>query len=195
MPSARSRGRSEASPRSCEERDTCAPSLDRSRRRRSSPTGRGRWRASSSLPRSSSRSTRQPASWSPISSDVPAAVGEVISLREPVEEPHAVRRPHHRLDDREGDRRRRRAAARSRGHLQPPAGADAARDRRHDPLRPRHPRHEVADEGGVPANSPYNSRRHGIAAHPDNQPRSAVDEGSGDPATVPTSTTSASPAR
>ena len=66
-----------------------------------------------------------------------------------LEEPHALRRPDHRVDDREGDRHPARTAARLGGDLQPAAPPDAARDRRDDPLRPRHPRHGVADEGGA----------------------------------------------
>ena len=49
--------------------------------------------------------------------------------------------------------------ARGGGHLQPAAQSHAARDRRHDSLRARHPGHEVADEGGARSSTPYNSRR------------------------------------
>ena len=56
----------------------------------------------------------------------------------------AIRRPDHRLDGREGDDRARRAAARGGRDLQPAEGADAARDRRNDPLRARRPRHRGA---------------------------------------------------
>ena len=65
------------------------------------------------------------------------------ALRED-EAPDAVRRPDHRVDGREGDARARRAAARGRGDLQPAEGPDAARDRRHDPLRARRPRYRGA---------------------------------------------------
>ena len=51
------------------------------------------------------------------------------------EEPDAVRRADHRVDGREGDARARRAAARRRGDLQPPARAHAARHRRDAALR------------------------------------------------------------
>ena len=44
-----------------------------------------------------------------------------------LEEPHALRRPHHRVDDRARGRRAARAEARRRGRLQPATGGDAAR--------------------------------------------------------------------
>ena len=55
------------------------------------------------------------------------------------QEPDAVRRADHRVDGREGDARAGRAAARRRGHLQPPARAHAARHRRDAALRAAHP--------------------------------------------------------
>ncbi len=61
-----------------------------------------------------------------------------------LEEPHAVRRPDHRVDDREGDRRSRGAPARRGGDLQPAAQPHAARDRRDDPLRPQRAGHRAA---------------------------------------------------
>ena len=60
------------------------------------------------------------------------------------EEPDAVRRADHRVDDREGGAGAARAAARRGGDLQPAARADAARDRRDDPLRARRPADRVA---------------------------------------------------
>ena len=60
------------------------------------------------------------------------------------EEPDAVRRPDHRLDDREGDDRSRGARQGRRRDLQPAEGGDAARDRRDDPLRARHSRNRGA---------------------------------------------------
>ena len=38
--------------------------------------------------------------------------------------------------------------------IQPAAQPDAARHRRHDPVRPRHPGHRVVDEGGAPLRLP-----------------------------------------
>ena len=64
---------------------------------------------------------------------------KVEPLVREAEEPDAVRRADHRVDGREGDARAERAAARRGRHLQPPAPAHAARDRRDAAVRARHP--------------------------------------------------------
>ena len=87
-----------------------------------------------------------------------------------VEEPDPVRRPHHRLDDREGGAGAEGAATRRRGDLQPAPPGYAARHRRHDPLRLEHP----ADAGdpAEPAGDP--PRRTTLAvARESRRPRSA----------------------
>ena len=66
---------------------------------------------------------------------VPAELAQGRPAVRAVEEPHAVRRPDHRLDDREGGGRARGAEARRGRDLQPAPEPNAARDRRDDPLR------------------------------------------------------------
>ena len=69
-----------------------------------------------------------------------AATGARVEARlRPLEEPDAVRRPHDRVDGREGGAGSGGAPARRRGHLQPAARTHAARHRRDAALRPAHP--------------------------------------------------------
>ena len=71
-----------------------------------------------------------------------------------------------------------RAEARRGSDLQPPPEPDAARDRRHDPLRARHPGHEVADEGGDRERQPVQQPSFpGPAADADREPGPRVDQG------------------
>ena len=109
---------------------------------------------------------------------VPAQLGEARSPLRQVEEPDAVRRPDHRVDGGEGDARARGAAARGGGDLQPAQGADAARDRRDDPLRPERPRHRVAPSvsPGEPDAVQHTPPR-GPPADPDRKPGPRVDAG------------------
>jgi hypothetical protein len=76
-----------------------------------------------------------------------------------LKEPDALRRPDDRLDDREGGRRAEGTPARRSGDLQPPARADAARHRRHAPLRARHPADQAITKTDLASDSPYNTRR------------------------------------
>ena len=101
--------------------------------------------------------------------------GVDLSLRA-LEEPHALRRPDHRLDDREGDGGAARAPPGLGGDLQPAAEPDAARDRRDDPLRARHPRHGVADEGGAALElAVQHAPAHRPPADADREPGSRLD--------------------
>ena len=70
-------------------------------------------------------------------------LGEGQPALRAVEEPDAIRRPDHRVDDREGGHRARGATARRRGDLQPPQGRHDAGDRRDASVRPRHSAHGV----------------------------------------------------
>ena len=75
-----------------------------------------------------------------------------------LEEPHAVRRPHHRVDDRAGGRRPARAQARRRRRLQPATGGHAASARCDASLRPRHPADRADHEGASPPRTPRTTR-------------------------------------
>ena len=165
------------------------------------PQGRAsaaRWRASSSRrgyeftqETTAKRARRRPAR------GVPQAVRASVDLSlRALEEPDAVRRPHHRVDDREGDGRAARAAARRGGDLQPAPQPDAARDRRDDPLRARHPGHGVADEGRAPLDSRRTTRASTPACRRRRSRTRASPRSRPPPtrrATSTTSTTSASP--
>ena len=136
------------------------PSSARCLRRASGRTcSATRWRGSCSRPRTSSRSRRRRSELvARPAQGVPSALPRRRSLVRAVEEPDPVRRPDHRVDDREGDGRPARAAARLGGHLQPPHEPHAARDRRDDPVRPRHPRDRVPHEGRRSGRRPRTTR-------------------------------------
>ena len=107
---------------------------------------------------------------------VPPATGARSTCATRVEEPHAVRRPDHRVDDREGDGRAGGAPARRGGDLQPAAEPDAARDRRDDPVRPQRPRHRAAQAVGHRERQPVqHAQAPRAAADADLEPRSRVD--------------------
>src|SRR5581483_1670613 len=71
-----------------------------------------------------------------------------------------------------------RAAARRRGHLQPPARADAPRHRRDAPLRPEHPTHAGDHRVAAPLElAVQHAQPAGPPADPDRQPRPRLDAG------------------
>ena len=99
-----------------------------------------------------------------------------------VEEPDRLRRPHHRLDDREGGAGAEGAPARLRRHLQPPEARDDARDRRDDPLRARHPADESIRESQLADPRPVqHPHTRGPAADADREPGPRLDPGGGQP--------------
>ena len=101
------------------------------------------------------------------------------------EEPDAVRRADHRLDGREGDDRAGRAAQGRGGDLQPAQGADAARDRRHDPVRAGRPRTEALRVSQLESDNPYNTRnRTGLPPTPIANPGLASMQAAAHPAKV-----------
>src|SRR2546425_7832233 len=97
-----------------------------------------------------------------------------------LEEPDALRRVDHRVDDRKGGDRPERAPARGRRHLQPAARPHAARDRRDHPLRTRRPADPAADRRRpAQPDALQHAALPGSAADPDLQPGPAVDPGCG----------------
>ena len=97
---------------------------------------------------------RRRSSSSPTSSRRSAELGAGRPRVRALEEPDAVRRADHRVDDREGGARAERAPARGRRDLQPPEGAHAARDRRDDPLRARRPADRAAAKSQLEIRQP-----------------------------------------
>src|SRR5829696_802558 len=92
------------------------------------------------------------------------------------EQSQRLRRPDDCLDDRARDSGRVRAAARLGRDLQPPEGGDAARDRRHSPLRPRHPRDPPAYACAPPQPKPLQHPPvQGSAPDADREPRRPLD--------------------
>ena len=139
-------GHPEADPRAAISR----PSRGRGRRRRSSPTGSAaRWRASSS--RRSYEFTQFTTGDELVADQLTAfrkafARVNLSYARSKNLTPYDVLKIASMIEKETVAPRR--AQARRGGDLQPPAQQDAARHRCHDPLRPRHPGHGVADEGG-----------------------------------------------
>jgi len=92
------------------------------------------------------------------------------------EQSQRLRRPDDCLDDRARDSGRVRAAARLGRDLQPPEGGDAARDRRHSPVRPRHPRDPPAYACAPPQPKPLQHPPvQGSAPDADREPRRPLD--------------------
>ncbi len=95
------------------------------------------------------------------------------ALRAP-QEPDSVRRADHCVDDREGGAGTRGAASGRGRHLQPPPRADAARDRRDDPLRTRGSADRVASRVAAAQPDPVqHAHPQGPAADADRQSRAS----------------------
>ena len=125
--------------------------------------------------------------------DVPAALGFDRPSRREGPQADAVRRPDHRLADREGDRRAQRARPRCRGDLQPARARHAAGDRRFPPLRPRRAGHATAQAVAPPEqHAVQHAPLQGPAADADHESRPALDARGREARESTTSTTSAS---